>query len=247
MGEQNDAHEFLNFIFNSLNSELLHIQNKLNMHTEKDNENDTKDDWEEVTAKNKTMKTVNNIKQFETSLIIGETFQGIIKQNILQKGTSLSTCQLEPFFILSFAIGGHSIDDIFHKHFSKQRIEDSSNQSIQTFLEKSPSIFIIHIKGFYYDKKTFQPVKINTPLAFTNTLTVHKAYFSPSLRNKDVLYDLIGIIVHKGTKTTEGHYVCYCKDTKNQTWSYIDDKKVIASNEDAIHSARPYVLFYRKK
>ena len=59
-------------------------------------------------------------------------------------------------------------------------------------------------------------------------------------------YDFIGIIVHKDTKATEGHYVCYCKDTKNKTWYYIDDKKVLSINEETLHAVRPYVLFYRK-
>ena len=248
-GEQNDAHEFLNFIFNSLNDEMLLIQTNLNINvtnTSTNKDDNTEGEWEEVKKGNKTMKTVNDISKFQTSFIIGETFQGIIKQNILEKGHSISKCQVEPFFILSFEIGGYSIEEIFTKYFSKQRIDGASDKAIQTFIEKIPDIFILHIKGFYYDKNTGSIAKINKQLTFPNTLIVKKHYFTPSNSNKDMHYDLIGIIVHKGTKATEGHYVCYCKDNKNKTWYYIDDKKVLCINEETLYAVRPYVLFYRK-
>ena len=66
-GEQNDAHELLNFIFNSLNDEMLSIQTDLNIITTNTtiNKNDnTEGEWEEVKRGNKTMKTTNDISNF---------------------------------------------------------------------------------------------------------------------------------------------------------------------------------------
>jgi len=47
------------------------------------------------------MKQINSIKNFKTS-ILGEVFQGILKQDIIQKGSSVSNCQIEPFFYFAF-------------------------------------------------------------------------------------------------------------------------------------------------
>ena len=89
-------------------------------------------------------------------------------------------------------------------------------------------------------------VKIKKELIFGEKLIIKKDYMSPYLRNKNIEYDLIGIVVHKGNLATEGHYICYCKDNKDKTWFYLDDNKVIKVCEDLLHKLRPYILFYKK-
>ena len=98
-GSQNDAHEFLVFLLDRLNIELLNIENKYkiinnsnemnnNLNTEKEEQkeepqdDEEEDEWEEVKKGGKTMKQTNSIKNFKTS-ILGEVFQGILKQDIM--------------------------------------------------------------------------------------------------------------------------------------------------------------------
>ena len=261
-GSQNDAHEFLVFLLDRLNIELLNIENKfqinnntsdtnehnINIEKEEPKENkieDEEDEWEEVKKGGKTMKQTNSIKNFKTS-ILGEVFQGIIKQDIIQKGSSQSNCQIEPFFTLHLDNDEPSIENMFEKFFKKKQIEDSGDKYIQSFLEKCPNIFIVNAKGFFYDKKNKMIIKIKKELIFGEKLILKKEYVSPYLRNKNIEYELIGIVVHKGNLATEGHYICYCKDNKDKKWFYLDDNKVIKVSEDLLHKIRPYILFYKK-
>ena len=259
-GSQNDAHEFLVFLLDRLNIELLNIENKYkiinnsnenNINTEKEEpkeepkDDEKEDEWEEVKKGGKTMKQTNSIKNFKTS-ILGEVFQGILKQDIIQKGNSKSNCQIEPFFTLHLDNEENSIENMFEKFFQKKYIVDSGDKYIQSFLEKCPTIFIINAKGFYYDKKKQTIVKIKKELIFKEKLIIKKEYVSPYLRNKNIEYELIGIVVHKGNLATEGHYICYCKNNKDKSWFYLDDSKVIKVSEDLLHKLRPYILFYKK-
>ena len=260
-GSQNDAHEFLVFLLDRLNIELLNIENKYKIindtndlnNISKDNikvdekkiSNDDEGEWEEVKKGGKTMKQTNSIKNFKTS-ILGEVFQGILKQDIIQKGNSTSNCQIEPFFSLHLDNEEPTIEKMFEKFFKKKTIEDSGDKYIQSFLEKCPNIFIVNAKGFFYDKKNQTIIKIKKELIFGAKLIINKDYVSPYLRNKNIEYELIGIVVHKGNLATEGHYICYCKDKKDKTWFYLDDNKVIKVSEDLLHKLRPYILFYKK-
>jgi ubiquitin C-terminal hydrolase len=259
-GSQNDAHEFLVFLLDRLNIELLNIENKYkiinnsnenNINTEKEEpkeepkDDEKEDEWEEVKKGGKTMKQTNSIKNFKSS-ILGEVFQGILKQDIIQKGNSKSNCQIEPFFTLHLDNEEPSIENMFEKFFKKKQIEDSGDKYIQSFLEKCPNILIVNAKGFFYDKKNKTIVKIKKELIFGEKLILKKEYVSPHLRNKNIEYELIGIVVHKGNLATEGHYICYCKDNKDKTWFYLDDNKVIKVSEDLLHKLRPYILFYKK-
>ena len=260
-GSQNDAHEFLVFLLDRLNIELLNIENKYKIindtndlnNISKDNikvdekkiSNDDEGEWEEVKKGGKTMKQTNSIKNFKTS-ILGEVFQGILKQDIIQKGNSTSNCQIEPFFSFHLDNEEPTIEKMFEKFFKKKTIEDSGDKYIQSFLEKCPNIFIVNAKGFFYDKKNQTIIKIKKELIFGAKLIINKDYISPYLRNKNIEYELIGIVVHKGNLATEGHYICYCKDNKDKTWFYLDDNKVIKVSEDLLHKLRPYILFYKK-
>ena len=250
-GSQNDAHEFLVFILDQLNMELMKIEEKykIDNHNElvdlEKNNNIEEGEWEEVKKDGKTMKQTNSLKSFKTS-ILGEVFQGTIKQDIIKKGTSTSNCQIEPFFTLHLDNDEPTIENMFDKFFKKKYIEGSGDKNIQTFMEKCPNIFIVNAKGFYYDKNRQTIVKIKNDLIFQEELIIKKDYISPCLKEKNIIYELIGIVVHKGNLATEGHYICYCKNIKDKTWSYLDDYKVIKVSEDCIHKLRPYLFFYRK-
>ena len=247
-GSQNDAHEFLVFLLEQLNEELLRIGVKYKISDNKNKITDFNNDeggWEEVKKDGKTMKQINSLKSFHTS-ILGDIFQGIIKQDIIQKGKSSSNCQIEPFFTLQLDNDESTIELMFEKFFKKKMIEDSGDKYIQSFIEKCPNIFIVNPKGFYYDKNIQTIIKIKKDLIFKEKLILKKEYVSPYLRNKNIEYELIGTIVHKGRLATEGHYICYCKNNIDKTWFYLDDNKVIKVSEEIIHNIRPYILFYKK-
>ena len=248
-GNQNDAHEFLVFLLDNLNLEMIKIESKYkdlfnNKNNLLSNNNNDEGEWEEVKKGGKRMKQINSIEHFEISEL-GKIFQGIIKQDISEKGKSISNCQIEPFFILGLNVESKTLNGMLDIFFSRKKIEDSEKYT-QTFIEKLPNILIIRVKGFYYDKKIFQIIKIRDPLIFDEVLDIKKSYFSPFLQNENFKYELIGLIVHKGNQANEGHYICYCKDNETKNWYYLDDSKVISVGNETIHNLRPYVMFFRK-
>lgn len=208
-GEQNDAHEFLVFIFDKLNEEILKLSKIVNLSNtldEKDMADNTKSktksktldeesEWEEVKKGGKRMKQVNTVESFQTS-IIGKLFQGILKHEIESKGKSLSKCNIEPFFVLSLDFGENSIESCFTKFFSKRRIDtnDSANTIFQrSYIEKLPNLFIVHLKAFYYDKNAKKIVKINKEIEYGENLKIPQEYFSPSMQSlyKGVEFELV--------------------------------------------------------
>ena len=208
------------------------------------NNNNDEGEWEEVKKGGKRMKQINSIEHFEISEL-GKIFQGIIKQDISEKGKSISNCQIEPFFILGLNVESKTLNGMLDIFFSRKKIEDSEKYT-QTFIEKLPNILIIRVKGFYYDKKIFKIIKIRDSLIFDEVLDIKKSYFSPFLQNENYKYELIGLIIHKGNQANEGHYICYCKDNETKNWYYLDDSKVISVGNETIHNLRPYVMFFRK-
>jgi ubiquitin carboxyl-terminal hydrolase 10 len=242
-GEQNDAHEFLVFLFERLNDELL----KLGKICKKEQAKNDETEWEEVKKGGKRMKQTNTENNFDIS-VIGNIFQGVLKHEIDSKGQSLSKCSIEPFFVLSLDFGENSIESCFKKFFQKKKIENTlDNISQKTYIDKLPQVLIVHLKAFYYDKELKKIMKINKHTDYSTSLVLNEDFLSPSKKSYYTLeYELIGVIIHKGSKASEGHYICFCRDDKG-TWWQLDDHKIYRVDETVFQSFRPYILFYRNK
>ena len=116
---------------------MMDIESKYNVEEEKEEpKKEEEGEWEEVKKGGKRMKQVNDISNFKTSML-GSVFEGIIKVDVLEKGNSLSKCQIEPFFVLSLNVDGNTIEDMFQQYFMKRRIEDTSSSN-QSYFEKIP-------------------------------------------------------------------------------------------------------------
>jgi ubiquitin C-terminal hydrolase len=195
-GEQNDAHEFLVFIFDKLNDEILKISNYLNVDLNINNKSSVtteETEWEEVKKGGKRMKQVNTVNSFQIS-IIGNIFQGILKHELESKGNSLSKCNIEPFFVLSLDFGEDSLISCFEKFFERRRIEHEIAPIFQkSYIEKLPKILIVHLKAFYFDKNTKRIVKINKEIKYDSKIKIDKKLVSPGMQNvyKNCEYELI--------------------------------------------------------
>jgi ubiquitin C-terminal hydrolase len=250
-GEQNDAHEFMVFLFDRLNDEMLSLGKFIGEEKKVAASDET--EWEEVKKGGKRMKQVNTEDEFNIS-VIGRIFQGVLKHELDMKGKSVSKCTIEPFFILSLDFGENSIESCFKKFFMKKKIEDQ-NYSIsqKSYFEKMPQVLIVHLKAFYYDRELKQIIKINKKIDYDTTLNLDKSFLSPSKVNEygleyelisGILYYIKLVIIHKGNKASEGHYMCFCKDEKGVWWN-LDDSKMLRVDEDSVKCFRPYILFYR--
>ena len=199
-GDQNDAHEFLVFIFDKLNDEILKISKYLNIESNIniDTNNLEETEWEEVKKGGKRMRQVNTVHSFQTS-IIGNIFQGILKHELELKGNSISKSNIEPFFVLSLDFGEDTLISCFKKYFSRRKIEHDVAPIFQkSYIEKLPKILIVHLKAFYFDKNTKRIVKINKEIKYDTLLKIDKNFVSPSMQHayKNCEYELISGIIY---------------------------------------------------
>lgn len=109
-----------------------------------------------------------------------------------------------------------------------------------------PKVLIFQLKTFYYDHFEKKIKKINKSISFDEKLKLDNSYLSPGIVSayKNISYEIIGVICHKGSKADEGHYICFCKDD-NQVWWSLDDLKIIRVDKKTMFSYCPYMLFYQ--
>ena len=64
---------------------------------------------------------------------------------------------------------------------------------------------------------------------------------------KNIRYELIGIVIHEGKSGEEGHFLTYCKSPVDKKWYSYNDSRVKYLKEplEAIKGI-PYLLFYQK-
>lgn len=247
--KQNDSHEFLSFLLNKLHEEfvLLNSKEKKIMNDENDNENDK---WEEVNMYGKRLKVINNKNEYENS-IIRNYFGGILKQEVCKKGTSVSETKIEPFFIVNLDSKEGSIEGNIDFFFNKKLVDSNDSIKLKSYLETLPKIFVFQLKAYYFDKNTNSVNKDRKLQIFQNTFIIKENWISPSQKDKlkNTKYELYSIVVHQGKSLSEGHYVCFCKDNKNnnsQAWLYINDKNIKEVSFDEVVCHRPYIMFYKR-
>lgn len=261
---QNDSHEYLIFILNKCHDEFLKLDNYLNEGINNNsknsediyNETDSANNWEEVKLHGKRMKLTNKLSDFSNSFIT-ELFGGILKHEIKKTGSSISNSNIEPFYILSIDSIHSNLEYSINNYFNKKEINGNSTIHQRSYLEKLPQLLILQIKCFYLDKQKKEVLKDNRKIIYDSILHVNDCWLSPSQKydknNLNIQYELFSVIVHQGSKISEGHYVCYCKDnliqdesTINNRWIYINDNTLIKVNKEDVYNHRPYLMFYKK-
>ena len=99
---------------------------------------------------------------------------------------------------------------------------------------------IIHLKRF--DGNIKLKNKIIFPL---ENLKISK-YTSNIDENKNLNYNLIGVINHYGTMNF-GHYICYVKNTNNNNWYLFNDSFIKRIDDiNLIVSKEAYILIYKR-
>ena len=64
---------------------------------------------------------------------------------------------------------------------------------------------------------------------------------------QDEVYDLYGVVIHKGSSTNSGHYFSYCKSVGNNSWFECNDSHIGGMSEDSALNKEAYLLFYQKR
>lgn len=121
---------------------------------------------------------------------------------------------------LSRFISGDSISD-YHCDKCNKKVEITK----RTLIEKVPNILIAHLQRIVFNFDTFANEKINTRLEFPMTVDLYpytKAGLAdPESTSTEFTYDLVGIVVHKGTAEV-GHYYSFIKTEANKWYEFND-------------------------
>ena len=63
---------------------------------------------------------------------------------------------------------------------------------------------------------------------------------------KKIKYSICGVCTHLGYSGSSGHYIAYCRNSKNGQWYNFNDSTCKACSKDEIYRGSPYLLLYEQ-
>ncbi|XP_076891130.1 ubiquitin carboxyl-terminal hydrolase 17-like [Bidens hawaiensis] len=224
-GRQEDAHEFLRYAIDTLQSACL---------------------------KEAGTNTTNSLEE-ETTLV-GLTFGGSLKSKIkcMKCGGKSERC--ERMMDLTVEIEGNiaTLEEALDK-FTCTEILDGENKykcsrcksyekakKTLTLLE-APNVLTIALKRFQSGKYG----KLNKSIRFPEILNM--APYVTGTSDKSLVYSLYGVVVHLDVMNdaSSGHYVCYVKNVENR-WFKMDDNRVKEVDVQSVLTKGAYMLLYAR-
>ncbi|XP_011013097.1 PREDICTED: ubiquitin carboxyl-terminal hydrolase 17-like isoform X2 [Populus euphratica] len=224
-GREEDAHEFLRYAIDAMQS---------------------------VCLKEAGVNAMNSFAE-ETTLI-GLTFGGYLHSKIKCMKCHYKSERQERMMDLTVEIEGDigKLEDAL-KRFTGAEILDGDNKyqcgrcksyekakKKMTILE-APNVLTIALKRFQSGKFG----KLNKSIRFPEILDL--APYMSGTSDKSPIYRLYGVIVHLDVMNAafSGHYVCYVKNIQNK-WFKIDDSTVTAVELERVLSKGAYMLLYAR-
>ncbi|KAL7245544.1 hypothetical protein ACSBR2_000806 [Camellia fascicularis] len=224
-GRQEDAHEFLRYAIDTMQS---------------------------VCLKEAGVNASGSLEE-ETTLI-GLTFGGYLRSKIKCMKCGGKSERHERMMDLTVEIGGNigTLEEAL-RQFTGTEILDGENKyqcsrcrsyerakKKLTVLE-APNILTIALKRFQSGKFG----KLNKSIQFPEILDL--APYMSGTSDKSPVYRLYGVVVHLDimNATFSGHYVCYVKNVQNK-WFKIDDSTVKAVELDSVLTEGAYMLLYAR-
>jgi len=260
--QQQDCQEFLGFLLDGMHKELLAIKKSDPKFTENlensEESSDSENEWMEMGEK-KIIKHNNDETGNMEKTIISDIFGGMFRTELTATGKGHTTATYEPFYLISLDISqSDTVLKALKGFFSEEELSDYYNEETKEkvrakhkqCIDRLPMILIIHLKRFVYSKTKGTIYKLHDEVKYDQFINIEESFLSPKLRakhkSKPILYQLIGVISHRGKQVQRGHYTCCTMDI-NQKWEYYDDKQHNPiSIKDALTFPEPYVLLYEK-
>ncbi|KAI0306325.1 hypothetical protein B0F90DRAFT_1688970 [Multifurca ochricompacta] len=109
-------------------------------------------------------------------------------------------------------------------HCSKcQSLEDATRQLI---LQKLPPVLHFSLLRFVFDVTTLERKKRKHNVSFPTVLDMNKFLSNRDATNEDNIYELKGVLVHKGSSAYHGHYEAMVFDVMHDSWFAFNDEVV---------------------
>lgn len=239
---QQDAHEFLNYLLNTI-GDLLH--------SEKGSNNATENNPPPSSASNTTW--------------VHDIFQGTLTNETRCLNCESLSSKDEDFLDLSVDVDQNTSITQCLKDFSNMETLSSehkyycenccSKQEAQKRMriKKLPMILALHLKRFKYMESQNRHTKLSYRVVFPLELRL----FNRTNDVEDKLYDLVAVVIHCGPGPNRGHYITIVKSFG--FWLLFDDDIVDKIEASAIEdffgltsdnqktNESGYILFYQSR
>ncbi|XP_053953660.1 PDZ and LIM domain protein Zasp [Anastrepha ludens] len=260
-GRQEDAEEFLSYVLNKLNDEMLEViklvakPNAIQNGRNEVSESEDGDEWQMI-CNNRNKGSVTRQTDFGRTPL-SDIFRGELRSRLQREGEH-STDDIQPFFTLQLNIEkAASVKEALEILVGRDQLEgvtgSKTKQEVvawqQMTLEKLPIILILHLKWFDY--RSDGCTKILKKVEFPIDLKIDaKILASKKYSMKQRAYRLFAVVYHDGKEATKGHYITDVYHTGYNSWLRYNDSSVKPVSENEVLYPKtprvPYLLYYRR-
>ncbi|CAG8496049.1 5441_t:CDS:10 [Ambispora gerdemannii] len=258
-----DAHEFLNYLLNSIAETVLAQQKKMEeaerQQAEMNEKSKSSVEEAEASSTGGSVQTLSSSSNSATTWV-HQLFEGITTNE-----TKCLTCETvtnkdESFLDLSIDIEQNSSVTSCLRQFSASEMLCHKNKFFcdvccglqeaekRMKIKKLPNVLALHLKRFKYQEKLQKYIKLSYRVVFPTELRLFNT--CEDIEDPDRLYELYAICVHIGNGPYHGHYITLIKSLGQ--WLLFDDNNVEPVEESEIQkyfgdfqSGSGYVLFYQ--
>lgn len=266
---QQDAHEFLNYLLNTISETLLEEKNMERSNPEEKKKNGT---LRRGTATSATERREDDHSGRPDVSWVQEIFQGTLTNETRCLSCDTVSSKDEDFLDLSVDVEQNaSITHCLRVFSETETLQGdqkyfcdicSSKQEAQKRMriKRLPQLLALHLKRFKFQDQIGRYTKLSYRVLFPLELRLFN--LSEDASNTDRLYDLVAAVVHCGATPNRGHYITLVKSSNY--WLLFDDdivdKMDISSMEDFFgltdnggtsiqksNSESAYILFYQAR
>ncbi|GFQ85040.1 ubiquitin carboxyl-terminal hydrolase 46 [Trichonephila clavata] len=246
---QQDAHEFLNYLLNTIADILQAEKQQGNVKVRTTNQNgDQQQSKPEPTWVHDIFQgTLTNETRCLNCETVSSKDEDFLDLSVdVNQNTSITHC-----------LRGFSNTETLcseHKYYCENCCSKQEAQK-RMRVKKLPMILALHLKRFKYMEQQNRHTKLSYRVVFPLELRLFNT--SDDAYNPDRLYDLVAVVIHCGSGPNRGHYISIVKS--HGLWLLFDDDIVDKIDASAIEdfygltsdtqktSESGYILFYQSK
>lgn len=248
---QQDAHEFLNYLLNTI-ADILQAEkqqgNKVKSTTNQNGSEQQQNSKPEPTWVHDIFQgTLTNETRCLNCETVSSKDEDFLDLSVdVNQNTSITHC-----------LRGFSNTETLcseHKYYCENCCSKQEAQK-RMRVKKLPMILALHLKRFKYMEQQNRHTKLSYRVVFPLELRLFNT--SDDAYNPDRLYDLVAVVIHCGSGPNRGHYISIVKS--HGLWLLFDDDIVDKIDASAIEdfygltsdiqktSESGYILFYQSK
>lgn len=185
---------------------------------------------------------------------LSSLFDGLLESAVTCQTCHRASITRDRYMDLSLDIQGDGVDSLEGalNNFTQTELMDSDNMvrcnrckekrvvSKGLRLATAPTILVCHLKRFAFDMFG-RTTRLRKHVQYPLRLEIG-AYMSRVNQSKPPPYELIGVLVHAGTRCDRGHYFAIVKSGDN--WYKANDGLVIQVDLDTVLKQQAYILLY---